>query len=150
MSISIYKLLGGLSAGLLLLSSGLMAENSTSIPGYTIHHNALRTSDLQPDIAKTYNIRRSKNRAMLNVSIIKTVPDTTGEPVTAKVTATGKNMRGQVRNIPLREIKESSAVYYIGDFLVENQETVNFTIQVTPEGESKSYTTSIEQQFFTK
>lgn len=141
---------GLLSMGLLLLSTGLMAENSTSIPGYTIHHNALLTSDLQPDIAKTYNIRRSTNRAMLNVSVIKTVPGTTGTPVTAKVTAMGKNMRGQIRTIPLREIKESAAVYYIGDFLVENQETVEFTIQVTPEGETKAHTTSIKQQFFTK
>ena len=148
MRFSIQSLLGGL--GLLLLSATSIAENSTSVPGYTIHHNALLTSELLPDVAKAYNIRRSTNRAMLNVSIIKDVAGTTGEGVTAKVTATGKNTRGQVRNIPMREIKEESAVYYIGDFLVENQETVDFTIQVTPEGESKTHTATIQQQFFTK
>ncbi len=136
--------------GLLLLGTASMAENSTSIPGYTIHHNAILTSDLLPDVAKSYNIRRSTNRAMLNVSVIKEVAGTTGEPVTAKVSATGKNTRGQIRNIPLREIKETGAVYYIGDFLVENQETVEFTIEVTPKGESKTHTATIKQQFFTK
>ncbi len=136
--------------GLLLLGTASMAENSTSIPGYTIHHNAILTSDLLPDVAKSYNIRRSTNRAMLNVSVIKEVAGTTGEPVTAKVSATGKNTRGQIRNIPLREIKETGAVYYIGDFLVENQETVEFTIEVTPTGESKTHTATIKQQFFTK
>ncbi len=148
MRFSIQSLLTGI--GLLLLSTTLIAENSTSIPGYTIHHNALLTSDLQPDIAKSYNIRRSTNRAMLNVSIIKNVAGTTGEPVTAQVSVTGKNTRGQIRNIPMREIKETGAVYYIGTFLVENQETVDFTIEVTPTGESKSHTATIQQQFFTK
>ncbi len=144
----IQSLLTGI--GFLLLSTASIAENSTSIPGYTIHHNAILTSDLLPDVAKSYNIRRSTNRAMLNVSIIKEVAGTTGEPVTAKVSATGKNTRGQIRNIPLREIKETGAVYYIGDFLVENQETVEFTIEVTPTGESKTHTVTIKQQFFTK
>lgn len=148
MRLLIRSLLAGI--GLLLLSTTLMAENSTSIPGYTIHHNAILTSDLLPDVAKSYNIRRSTNRAMLNVSIIKEVAGTTGEPATAKVSATGKNTRGQIRNIPLREIKESGAVYYIGDFLVENQETVEFTIEVTPTGEPKTHTATIKQQFFTK
>jgi hypothetical protein len=148
MRFSIQGLLTGI--GLLLLSTTLIAENSTSIPGYTIHHNALLTSDLEPDVAKSYGIRRSTNRAMLNVSIIKDVAGTTGEPAAAKVTATGKNTRGQIRNIPLREIKETDAIYYIGDFLVENHETVDFTIEVTPEGESQTHTATIQQQFFTK
>lgn len=145
---SVQSLLTGI--GLLLLSGLLLAENSTSIPGYTIHHNALLTSELLPDIAKTYNIRRSKNRAMLNVSVIKDVAGTTGKPVTAKVTVTGKNTRGQVRNIPMRKIQEAEATYYIGDFLVENQEIIDFTIQVTPEGESQTHTATIQQQFFTR
>lgn len=148
MRFSIRSLLTGIA--LLLLSTTLLAENSTSIPGYTIHHNALLTSDLLPDVAKSYNIRRSNNRAMLNVSVIKDVAGTTGKPVVAKVTATGKNTRGQIRNIPMREIKEAGAVYYIGDFLVENLEIVDFTIQVTPEGESQTHTATIQQQFFTK
>jgi len=148
MRLSIQGLLA--SVGLLVLSTTLIAENSTKIPGYTIHHNALLTSDLHADVAKSYNIRRSTNRAMLNVSIIKDVAGTTGESVTAKVTATGKNTRGQIRTISMREIKETGAIYYIGDFLVENQETVAFTIQVTPDGESKIHTAAIQQQFFTK
>ncbi len=148
MRFSIRSLLAGLS--FIMFSAALVAENSTSIPGYTIHHNALLTSDLQPDIAKSYNIRRSKNRAMLNVSILKNVVGETGEPVTAQISVTGKNTRGQIRNIAMREIKETGAVYYIGDFLVENHETVDFTIKVTPDGESNAHTTSIKQQFFTK
>lgn len=138
-----------MAASLMVYPLSCLAENSTRVPGYTIHHNAFTTDTLQPDIAKSYNIRRSKNRAMLNVSIIKDEAGTTGKSVKGKVSAKAKNLRGQVRDIPMREISESDATYYIGDFLVENQETVNFQISVTPEGKTSVYTTTLEQQFFT-
>lgn len=135
---------------LLLIPAVSVAENSSKIPGHTVHHNALLTSDLSPEMASAYDIRRSSNRAMLNISIIKDEPGTIGTPVTARVSVTAMNLRGQSRKIPLREIKETDAVYYIGDFLVENQETVNFTIEVTPSGATSASTVSLKQQFFTR
>ena len=142
----------GLAAllGLLTAPATILAENSSKIPGHTVHHNALLTSDLSPEIANAYSIRRSSNRAMLNVSVIKDKPGTIGTPVTAAVSVTALNLRGQSRTIPMREIKETDAVYYIGDFLVENQEIVNFTIQVKPAGNDTVSTMTLKQQFFTK
>jgi hypothetical protein len=126
------------------------AENSTRTDGYTIHHNAFLTSDLSPEMASRYGIRRSNNRGMINISIIKEIPGTTGKAVTAKVQVTARNLRGQVRNIPLREVKEENAVYYLGDFLVENREQVTFNIEVIPEGTRKPLYATLKQQFFTR
>ncbi len=134
----------------LLLSFSAFAENSTKADGYTIHHNAFLSNELSAEVLKQYGIRRSPNRALINISIIKDVPGTTGTPVTAKVTVTARNLRGQIRTIPLREIKEQNAVYYIGEFLVENQEEVNFSIEAQPEGDSKMLHATLKQQFFTR
>ena len=134
---------------LLLPPVTALAENSSKIPGHTVHHNALLTSDLSPEVAKAYDIRRSTNRAMINIAVIKDVPGTTGTPVTADVSVMARNLRGQLRTIPVREIKEAEAVYYIGDFLVENQETVDFTIEVKPDNAGTS-TVTLRQQFFTR
>ncbi|WP_456408169.1 DUF4426 domain-containing protein [Thiolapillus sp.] len=134
----------------LLLSFSAFAENSTKTAGYTIHHNAFLSNELSAEVLKQYGIRRSPNRALINVSIIKDVPGATGTPVTAKVTVTARNLRGQIRTIPLREIKEANAVYYIGEFLVENQETVAFTIEAQPEGDNKTLHATLKQQFFTR
>ncbi|WP_457668399.1 DUF4426 domain-containing protein [Thiolapillus sp.] len=134
----------------LLLSLPAFAENSTKADGYTIHHNAFLTSDLSPEMAKLYNIRRSPNRAMINISIIKDIPNTTGKPVEARVSVTAHNLRGQIRRIPLREIKEENAVYYIGEFLVENQESIDFTIEAQPAGDNKILHAALKQQFFTR
>ena len=143
-------LLSLLSLLVTAIAPAAFAENSTHADGYTIHHNAFLTSDLSPEMASRYGIRRSNNRGMINISIIKEIPGTTGKAVTASVAVTARNLRGQVRNIPLREVKEENAVYYLGDFLVENQEQITFNIQVIPEGTQKPLYATLKQQFFTR
>ena len=39
---------------LLLISFSVLAENSTTIPGYIIHHNAIPTASLDPAVANQY------------------------------------------------------------------------------------------------
>jgi hypothetical protein len=43
------------------------------VDDYTIHFNAVSTDILTPEIARTYDIVRSKNRAFLNVSVRKKI-----------------------------------------------------------------------------
>ncbi|MCU7932915.1 MAG: DUF4426 domain-containing protein [Candidatus Thiodiazotropha sp. (ex Codakia rugifera)] len=133
---------------LMLLALPGWAENSTAIPGFTIHHNAIPSASLEPSIARQYGIQRSKYRGMLNVSIIKSVDGTIGEPSEAVVMAKANNIRGQLISIPMRKIKEGPAVYYIGEFRIADQETLNFEIQVQPRGETRFYTAKLSQDFF--
>ena len=67
------KLMTILVSVLLLLPAIALAENSTKIPGHTVHHNVITTDFLSPNIASAYRIIRSKNRAMINISVIKDV-----------------------------------------------------------------------------
>jgi len=133
----------------MLLSLSVMAENSTRVPGYTIHHNALTTDILDPKIAASYGIKRSKSRAMINVSVIKEIPGTTGKSVPAKVQVSARNLIGQTRQIPVREVREGDAVYYIGDFPVAHRERLNFLIEVIPEGERRPYVAHMTHEFYT-
>ncbi len=125
-----------------------LAENSTSIPGYTIHHNAVPSASLDPAIAKQYGIQRSKYRGFLNVSIIKTVPGTIGKSTPAVVLASATNLRGQLISVPMRQVQEGDAIYYIGEFRIADQETLNFNLQVQPQGETRFYDAKLSQQFF--
>jgi hypothetical protein len=133
---------------LVLFCTSAWAENSTSIPGYTIHHNAIPSASLDPAIAKQYGIQRSKYRGMLNVSIIKEVPGTTGTSSEGVVLAKATNMLGQMISIPMRKVEEGNAIYYIGEFRIADQETLNFELQVQPRGESRFYTAKLSQEFF--
>lgn len=141
---TLLALLAGLSLG------PVLAENATKIPGFTIHHNVITTDQLTPDVARSYGIQRSRNRGLLNVSVVKDVPGTTGTPVAATVKATSRNLQGVVRELSMREVKEGAAVYYLGEFPVEHQETLHFALQVRPQGETTSYAAELSQEFFTR
>lgn len=133
----------------LLLCCAAIAENSTRTNGYIIHHNALTTDTLSPAVASNYSIQRSKGRGMVNISIIKEQQGTTGMPVSANVKLAARNLLGQKREIPVREIREEQAIYYIADFPVGNREQLVFDVKVLPEGSSYPLAATFKQEFFT-
>ncbi len=137
-------------AGLTLLASGAQAENSQDFGDYVVHFNALNTDLLAPKVATEYNIKRSSNRAMLNVVVLRKVLGATGQPVPATVSGKATTLTGQHRELELREVREPNAIYYISDFGVSNEEMLNFRLEVRPEGESETFQVQFRQQFFTR
>ena len=134
---------------LLLLPLLAWAENSTRVDGYTIHHNAVTTDTLTTKVANAYRIQRSKNRALVNIAVIRNEGSPTGTPVTASVSLVASNLIGQKRDITLREIREDKAIYYIADFPVAHREQLLFNIEVTPEGSAYPLQAKFQQEFFT-
>jgi hypothetical protein len=134
---------------LLILPLATLAENSTHTGGYTIHHNALTTDNLPVQVASAYGIQRSKSRALLNVSVIRDEPGTTGIPVHAQVRAVAKTLYGQIRPIELHEVVEDDAIYYIADFPVAHRETLRFEFEILPEGGRYPLRANMRQEFFT-
>ena len=138
-----------------LLAVSLVASlpaqaDSTTADGYVIHHNAFTADTLNPAVAQRYGIQRSKQRGVINVSVIKEKAGTTGVPTAARVDVNATNQNGQKLRVPMRELKDQEAVYYIGEFPVQDQETLSFVIAVTPEGSGKAINARTSQQFFTK
>jgi len=134
----------------LALSLPLAAENSTTVGGYAIHHNAITTDTLPPEIAQAYGITRSPNRGMITISVLENRAEGQPQAVPAAIEVSAANLTGQTREIPVREVREERAIYYIGDFPVSHEETLSFTLKVKPEGVKQAYTAHFSQQFFTR
>ena len=117
----------------------------TDIGNHVIHFSAQSTDQLPTEVARAYSIIRSKNRAMLNVSIIE---KGTNKPVSGEVTVKTANLTGQLKNVLMRKITEQEAIYYIGETPVANRETLVFDISVTPDGEEKPSTVRFKRQFY--
>ena len=115
---------------------------------YEIHFNALRTTQLTPQIAAEYGIVRSPNRAMLNISVLAREANGMTRAVTANVSASAINLTGQLKNIAMREIREDTAIYYIGETAIIDAETLIFTVEATPTGEGEPFTVRFQKQFF--
>jgi len=134
-----------------LLPLPAAAEQSQKFGDYTVHYIAFTTDQLTPEVAKYYQIPRSKNRVMVNISVLRKENDKTlGTPVRAKIVGEAKNLSEQLRELKLREIIEENAIYYIGDTQINNEETLKYTFQITPEGEAAPYKLSFQEQFYTE
>ena len=122
---------------------------SADIGDYVVHFSAQTTDDLPPDVARAYNIVRSKNRAMLNVSVIR---KSDNQSVQANVSVKATNLTGQLKTVTMRKIEEPGdevAIYFIGEVSVANRETLIFDINIKPEGASTVSEVRFKRQFYT-
>ena len=55
------------------------------------------------------------------------------------VFAPGRDFDGEV---------QGQAIYQLGAFKIHNEETLDFTIEITPRGEDRPYIVKFRQQFF--
>lgn len=135
---------------LLLLPLDAAAEQSRTFGDYTVHYSAFTTDYLTPEVARIYKIPRSKNRALVNISVLKNDDGQLGKPVRAKVEGEAKNLSEQLRELNIREINEEDAVYYIAETQINNEETLRYDFHITPEGESDSYSLTFQEKFYTE
>ena len=119
---------------------------NADIGNYVVHFSAQTTDQLPPEVARAYNIVRSKNRAMLNVSVLRKADNS---PVAASVTVKTVNLTGQLKSVTMRQINEQDAIYYIGETPVANRETLVFDLTVKPDGVDTPSEVRFKRQFFT-
>lgn len=147
---------------LALLSLSMAAFGSLAIAGgtesfgdYQVHYNALSTDDISPAVATGFGIVRSKNRALLNISVTRNDPggETPGpDPVEAEVSVSASNLTGQTKDVRIRKVVEEGdykATYYIAEINVSDGETLVFDVDVKPVGSSETFSIRFKQQFYT-
>jgi len=124
------------------------AESFVSSGDYEMHYNAVRTDQLTADIARAYGIERSKNKVLLNVSVLN---HSNGNSIAteANINVTARNLNNQVRDLPLRRIAEGNAIYYIGEADIGNgAETLVFEISAIPNGSNNTINAKLTREFF--
>ncbi len=119
---------------------------SVDIGDHIVHFSAQSTDQLPPEVARAYNFVRSKNRAMLTVSVLE---EGTNNASSAEVTVKTRNLAGQLKNVAMRTITEGDSIYYIGETPVANREILIFDITVKPEGADRPVDVRFKREFFT-
>ncbi|MEK6750455.1 MAG: DUF4426 domain-containing protein [Pseudomonadota bacterium] len=138
----------GACLGMIGIFGTVGADQSVKAGGFVVHYNAYSADTLQPEIAKLYDITRSRSRGVVVVSVLKG-EGSAAKGVKADVSGTSVNLNGQLRELDMREIREGQSLYYVSDFAVTQEETLDFTFSVTPEGGS-AVPVKFRQQFFTQ
>ena len=93
------------------LPVAVLGEQFKTFGNYTVNYSAFTTDILTPAIAKSYQIQRSKNRIMVNLSIMKDQNGDTGKSVRTQVEGTATNLNQQLSELNIREIVEQDAIY---------------------------------------
>jgi len=127
----------------------LSEASFTESGAYELHFNAVRSDTLTPDIARAYGIDRSKNRVMLNVTVLrKDGTPAVRKPVEAAVSVDARNLNGQLKPMELRRVNEGDAIYYIGETGISGSEILVFDIKATPASESTPIAAQLRREFF--
>ena len=140
----------GVALSLLMFSLPSTAEERvfTEFGDYKVLHTVFNSSFIQPDVAKTYNLTRGKDRALINVSVVKDTAAGTSNGLAATITGTVSNLMQQTKTLEFQEISEQNAVYYLAPLRVSNEEVLHFTLQVLREGHSKPYTIKFTKKLY--
>ncbi|MFK5984674.1 MAG: DUF4426 domain-containing protein [Pseudomonadota bacterium] len=131
------------------LSLNVQADNTKVFKLHTVHFNAFPSDSLPPEMTQRYHLKRSKNIALINVSIIKNAASIPFQGVASTVNGVLKNLMGQEVKLSFQEIHEGTAYYYIAQVAVEHNDIVNFKIQIKT-SDNADYQLSFRKQFGTR
>ncbi|MGE0114732.1 MAG: DUF4426 domain-containing protein [Steroidobacteraceae bacterium] len=124
------------------------SDESFKVAGdYEMHYNAVRSDQLTADVARAYGIERSKNKVLLNISVLHKSPDGT-TPSDAEIAVIARNLNGQLKDVQLRRIAENTATYYIAEVSFSGAETLVFEIKATPAGSTIPIEATLTREFF--
>ena len=103
---------------------------------YRVYYTVFNSTFITPDIARIYNITRGKDRALVNIALVK---DNQLGGIAAEVSGTRTNLMQQQRRLEFFEVREQDAVYYLAPVRFTNEEVLNFAIEVKAEGQRRPY-----------
>ena len=123
------------------------AERAEKFGNLEVHYNAISTEDLSPEVARAYKIDRSKTRGLVTMSVLKKNGPGMGTPLPARLKVLLVNQTQQLADIPMREVRDGKAIYYLGEFRIAPPDTLRFTATVDLKGEP-TREVKFEQKFY--
>lgn len=137
-----------------LTSSGLWAQDGAPPPtptekqfgADTVYFTVLNTSFLAADVAQSYGIVRGDDKFLLNVAV-RRQGDSGSEAVRAQVSGSTSDLIHRTE-LDFLEVIEQQAIYYIASFEIDNTEQRDFRLQVTAEGNTRSYDINFNKKLY--
>ena len=130
----------------LAITSQGAGQGEQDFERHTVRYSTFNSTFVLPEIARAYNIKRSKYESLLNVSVSEL-----GQygSMPARVEGTVTNLIQQQKMLTFQEIIEQNATYYLAPLRIAGEETVHIELFVTPKGEDQplrvKFTTKVYQ-----
>ena len=128
------KILSFLTACLLIGSLSAQTDISQDFGEYRVYYSVFNSSFITPEVADLYGLTRGSNRAMVNISLVKTSEEGTSFGLPAQINGNAQNLLMQSTPLRFVEIDEGDATYYLASFTFDDQDPLHFTINVGHDG----------------
>lgn len=132
----------------LLMASFSWAEQKQVFGDYEVHYSAFNTSFLQPKVAESYSIQRSKYRGLVNITVLKKDANGSTMPVRAFIKGKVKNLIEQTNNLNFRPVIESDAIYHIAEFKISTEDTLTFNLDIQPDPNQPAFSLTFRQAVY--
>lgn len=106
----------------------------TRFGDFVVTHTVFNSTFINEEVAAAYKLSRARDRALVNVSIVKSGAGDQTVGLPAEISGTVTNLMQQQVQLKFMEINEGNAVYYLAPFRVHNEEVLHFVITVKHEG----------------
>ena len=118
--------------------------------GYVIHYSAFNASFITEEVAKAYNLNRSRYRGMINIAVHKRMKDGSTKPVIAQLSGYATRLSGSESPLEFEMVGEGKSIYYLAQTVIAHRETLRFDIKIKPTPQHSPIKLSFKQDFFTK
>lgn len=130
----------------LLMAVPSYAQQSEMFGDYELFYSVVNTTFLEPSVAATYNIKRGKKTAIVNLAV-RQQQAVGSEPRPMLLQGKTWDLMQQ-QTLEFQEIREGEAIYYIAQFGFINEEWRFFEIDFRPEGATETYTFKFKHQLY--
>lgn len=132
---------------LLVATAAAQTETERDFGDYIVYFNVVNSSLLTPEVAEQYDIIRSRRSAIITIAVQKkSTQDTV--PVEAILKGDVRNIVGQLRPLEFLRIQEGRAIYYLSDFQVADNESLDFHINIRPDANAQGFDLDFTKQVF--
>lgn len=105
-------------------------ETSKQFGARIVYYNVFPATDLKPEIAASYQIKRNSDQVVVNISL-RGSGQNDSQSLPATVTGTYSDLM-EIKNLTFREFREEGGICYIAQLRVTNRELLRFDILVQP------------------
>lgn len=137
-----------LGALLLLLSLPLRAEQFVDQGEYRVHYSAINSTLLTPEVARRFNVTRTRGQALLVLNAQKRDGEGRYQPVAAVAEGRARSLIGHVEKLKLRPVREGDVHYVMAAFQILDAEFLTLELTVRPDGTSARIPLKFQQQFY--
>lgn len=137
---------------LMTLVLGLAAASASAevktFGKHQVHYSIFPSTFLQPEIAREYNLQRSRSIGIINVSMFEEDEDGRIETIGGSIEGDVKNDIQQSRPLNFRRISEGDSVYYIAQFQYSHSELLTFEFEARPRGGDRALPVRVAHSLF--